>query len=148
MTNLSDEVKEEFSRLLDERDERYRQDIEGMKQEIEELKNEIESSKDAVEALGFSGSIGAVQEQRNLQQSKGKSREEETKVQGVEIPLLPHDIFSYLAFVKICSKAMLITLIVIFVQLTSIIVLMVDIISHGKNSNWIDVPAGGMYVAL
>jgi hypothetical protein len=150
MVIISDELKEEFTKLLDEQEERHRQDIEDIREQhreaFEELRNEVEASKDDVEAFGFSRSIDGDENEPG-QKCKEKSQRaapEEDSVQGIEIPLLPHDTFSYLAFVKICSKAMLMTMIVILVQMTSIVVLLVDKLSHGSEENWIDVPSGGM----
>eukprot|EP00980_Cylindrotheca_fusiformis_P025093 scaffold13034_cov119-Cylindrotheca_fusiformis.AAC.7 len=73
----------------------------------------------------------------NLDENK-----EDDEAKGVEIPLLPHDTFSYLAFSKVKSTAMVTSVMVICVQLITLMVLLVDSFGEGGPGNSLGFPAG------
>eukprot|EP00526_Cylindrotheca_closterium_P003066 CAMPEP_0113602058 /NCGR_PEP_ID=MMETSP0017_2-20120614/554_1 /TAXON_ID=2856 /ORGANISM="Cylindrotheca closterium" /LENGTH=1493 /DNA_ID=CAMNT_0000510381 /DNA_START=144 /DNA_END=4625 /DNA_ORIENTATION=- /assembly_acc=CAM_ASM_000147 len=64
------------------------------------------------------------------------------EIEGIDIPLLPHDTFSYLAFSKLTSISLLVSLFVIGVQCLTLTVLALDMIGEGENGNVLAIPSG------
>jgi hypothetical protein len=71
-----------------------------------------------------------------------KIRNDVQEYEGIEIPLLPQDTFSYLAFSKLKSTAMLTSFLVLSVQLITLCVLLVDAFGEGSPGNELGFPAG------
>ncbi|CAJ1933061.1 unnamed protein product [Cylindrotheca closterium] len=61
---------------------------------------------------------------------------------GIDIPLLPQDTFSYLAFSKLTSVSLAIAIFVIGVQVLTLTVLAVDMFGEGTPGNVLGIPAG------
>ena len=75
---------------------------------------------------------------------KGDDRDkdnDEEEFEGIEIPILNADTFSFLAFVDFCSVSMILLVVVILVQLATVTILLVDIFSSGTPDNPAGVPA-------
>lgn len=76
------------------------------------------------------------------EQEAATPKPDDNEAEGIEIPLLPQDTFSYLAFSKMKSTAMITAIIVICIQLTTLTVLLADSFGEGGPGNSLGFPAG------
>lgn len=123
-------TREEVESLLDERDRKLE----------ERLRDFIaKSSSDTDE--------GGDKDEENIRLESSTLHQEQHQAFGIDderslmnLPLLPLDTFSFLAFVKLKSTSMLSTIIVLAVQMTTLSLLSFDEFSTGDSGNIFGVP--------
>lgn len=131
----------EIERLLADRDRKHQEELESKDAIYQDLEkkfmSQIENLRADVEEMGeFSSPAFFDNPSQHFPKDKGAN---ETK-QHIDLPLLPNDVFSFLAFAKPTTTSMLAAVIVIIIQGSTLSLLAYDILSHGSPGNWIGAP--------
>ncbi|KAL3927224.1 MAG: hypothetical protein SGBAC_013168, partial [Bacillariaceae sp.] len=153
MYSASGMDKEEFHRLLSTRDSRLKREMQHeMEQKMQVLQEEIALLRSSSANTNGSPNIPnptagnllctkQVNFSDQLPVTSGpKGKDDDDEEEGIDLPLLPEDTFSYIAFSKWKSTSMLTAISVLAVQVTTLSVLALDFASTTFPGNTLGVP--------